>query len=828
MERDSNKRYNPGFEVDPLTGEKVLYGFDLLRESVFNQNQNVDKVFEYELLRRKRGNRLRLYTLNIPVREKIARETSGENLTDDQLDAINPKLLEVNNIGNTVVPMRYTANDSGELIPESNYLAFVPEKTAITDSEICDYTSCQFNFFTGADQPIQEAIYPPGTFLRVAGEGGVQQSICDYQIYFVKESNCICPIPNKETLHIMLLERDKVAASVIVIEPVEFESFNLVESCEDRSEEWIPRFAKDSGCEFALPEIEVPIEEILSKFPKLPDVVQGPSGIPGLAGIPGIPGVSGVPGVPGTAGIPGEAGIPGVPGIPGEAGTPGEAGVPGLPGQDGECPDCPPSGGGEDGGDEGGDVGDGGGRPEDIPCQSYRVTTVGNTVIGLRAGPTITYRKCGPATWTQVKLESRGGQVTEICSIGPPIFMDANNGYAAYAEANATTAATELLMTAVPSILNDADEYAELFQEVRGYFLELFTKGKDGSDFLQSVGQLTFNVDTYDVGRANSKIADAIGKFINTNVGKTVQGVVNILPVITSFYNLSEQDTTGGVLVAGAQTIATALITTGALTGPIGIAVGVALTGISAVVDNLEVPNPPIIEMIGDCDVDVYRPEGDCCAYEISNRSLSETGRFVYYDCEDGNRIEAVVPPDSDIEIYARQIEVTDSVLGYIKGECQGGGDEEEDGGDGSGGGGPQPAEVIIKYQHNIPNAVAYLYLGNLGRQSIDGREPLVTTYDSDRAFVPNFNISIGDVYELQFENGLTEEYVITKITENSDENITSIINEGESSTALQFVGEQVTFNITYTFGFSPLRPTEKDDGSPYGNTDDIQGLGQK
>lgn len=822
-------KYNPGFEIDPLTGERVLYGFDLLRESVFDQDQNVDKVFEYELLRRKRGNRLRLYTLNIPVREKITRGTSGENLTDDQLDAINPKLLKVNNIGNTVVPMKYIANDSGELVPESNYLAFIPEKTAITDSEICDYTSCQFNFFTGADQPIQEAIYPPGTFLRVAGEGGVQQSICDYQIYFVKESNCICPIPNKETLHIMLLERDKVAASVIVIEPVEFESFNLVESCEDRSEEWIPRFAKDSGCEFALPEIEVPIDEILSKFPKLPDVVQGPSGIPGLAGIPGIPGVSGVPGVPGTAGIPGEAGIPGVPGIPGEAGTPGEAGVPGVPGQDGECPDCPPSGGGgEDGGDEGGDVGDGGGRPEDIPCQSYRVTTVGNKTIGLRAGPTITYRTCGPATWTQVKLESRGGQVTEICSIGPPIFMDPNNGYAAYAEANATTAATELLAAAIPSILNDTDGYAELFTDIRGYFLELFTKGKDGNDFLQSVGQLTFNIETYDVGRANTKITNAISKFVDTNVGKAVQGVANILPIVASFYNLSEQDTTGGALVAGAQTIAAALGAAGAVTGPIGVAVGVALAGISAVVDNLEVPNPPIIEMTGDCDVDVYRPEGPCCAYEISNRSFSETGQFVYYDCEDGNRIEAVVPPDSDIEIYARQIEITDSFLGYKKGGCE----EEEDGGDGDtgedGGGGPRPVEILIKYQHNIPNAAANLYLGNLGRQTINGGEPLVTSYDSNQVSVPNFNISIGDVYVLRLENGLTKEYSISGITETSDEDITSIVNEGESSTALQFVGKQVTFNVTYTFRFSPLEPEEEEDGSPYGNTDDIQGLGQK
>lgn len=382
MENDKNKRYSPGYEIDPLTGEKVIYGFDLLKENVFNQDQSEDKVFEYELLHRKRGNRLRIYTLNIPSRKQITRENSGENLTDEQLAAINIPFLETNNTGNTVVPMKYNSDSSGELIPQSKYLAFIPEKTSITDSEICDYTDCEFNFFLPEEQPIQEVLYPPGTFLRVAGQGGVQQSICDYPIYFVKEGNCICLIPNKETLHIMLLERNKVAASILVIEPVEFESFNLTEPCENRSEEWIPRFAKDSGCEFALPELELPIDEILDKLPKLPDVVQGPSGIPGLAGIPGIPGVSGVPGVPGTAGIPGEAGIPGVPGIPGEAGTPGEAGVPGVPGQDGECPDCPPSGGdGEDGGDEGGDVGGEGGGAGG-PCGLYLIT-VPDTALDL-------------------------------------------------------------------------------------------------------------------------------------------------------------------------------------------------------------------------------------------------------------------------------------------------------------------------------------------------------------------------------------------------------------------------------------------------------------
>jgi hypothetical protein len=333
QETNQNTRYTPGFEVDPITGERLYYPLDLLEkdvptqdgDKVFEPTQDGDKVFEYELIRRKRGNKLRLYSLNIPVREPITRENSGENLTNEQLDAINYKMLEANNIGNIIVPMKYASNEEGQLQPESRYLGFIAEKTTITDSEICDYTDCEFNFFISEEQPPLDSVYPPGTFLRIAGEGGVKENVCEYPIYFVKEGNCLCPIPNKETLHIMLLERGKIAGSIIVIEQIEAESFNLVESCEDRSDEWIPRFAKDSGCEFALPEIDIPIDEILSKLPKLPDVVQGPSGIPGLSGIPGVPGVSGIPGVPG---VPGESGVPGQEGTPGVPGAPSEPGVP--------------------------------------------------------------------------------------------------------------------------------------------------------------------------------------------------------------------------------------------------------------------------------------------------------------------------------------------------------------------------------------------------------------------------------------------------------------------------------------------------------------------
>lgn len=331
-----NIRYSPGFldngRLGLGSGGPAPIDYEALGIPPPRPNpKSVTTGFaKYVVFKEKVGNVHKDYVVDIKKREDVKNETSGENLTQEQLDAINIKFLSQNNLGKKIVPITYTTL-GGELVVNPAFLGIMPEKRIISDSELCSQVDCEFSFFTGEDIVEPEVIYPPGTFFRVALdtlEGGLSLPKCEQTIYFVTQGNCVCEIPNKETLQVMLVERNKVIESVFVIESFQFDNFDVTGQCPDRTSEWLERFEIESGCK--VPEVDIdlsPFDNI--KFPELPSVIQGPMGMAGTPGFPGMPGVPGNNGEAGADGEPGEAGSPGTPGNPGSAGAPGE------------CPDCP-------------------------------------------------------------------------------------------------------------------------------------------------------------------------------------------------------------------------------------------------------------------------------------------------------------------------------------------------------------------------------------------------------------------------------------------------------------------------------------------------------
>jgi hypothetical protein len=370
---NSERRYSPGFldngRLGLGSGGPAPIDYEALGIPPPRPNpKSVTTGFaKYVVFKEKVGNVYKEYVVDIKKREDVKNETSGENLTKEQLDAINIKFLSQNNLGKKIVPITYSSLN-GELVVNPAFLGIVPEKRVIADSELCSQIDCEFSFFTGDDAVEPEVIYPPGTFFRVALdtlEGGLSLPKCDQTIYFVTQGNCVCEIPNKKTLQVMLVERNKVIESVFVIESFQFDNFDVTGQCPDRASEWLERFEIESGCK--TPEVDIdlsPFDNI--KFPELPSVIQGPMGMAGTPGFPGMPGVPGVPGNNGEAGSDGE---------PGESGSPGTPGQPGSAGAPGECPDCPsPSPAPEEP-----TAGDG-------SCKKYRFVYLGNPGGGSGGG----------------------------------------------------------------------------------------------------------------------------------------------------------------------------------------------------------------------------------------------------------------------------------------------------------------------------------------------------------------------------------------------------------------------------------------------------------
>lgn len=225
--------------------------------------------------------------------------------------------VEKNNFGTNVVNINYNKLQDNSLELISNYYRILPEKRIILDNELNSYIDSNFSYFVDSDFGNPETIYPIGTFFRVANGVSVS-SACDQQVYFVTKGNCVCTIPNTKTLQVMLVERNKYIQGVFVIEPSEFESFEITDSCIDKTSEWIPRFEIDSGCK--TPDLEIDLSALdRIQIPKLPDVIQGATGAAGAAGA---------------------AGPAGAAGSAGSAGSAGASGKDGKDGKDGKCPDC--------------------------------------------------------------------------------------------------------------------------------------------------------------------------------------------------------------------------------------------------------------------------------------------------------------------------------------------------------------------------------------------------------------------------------------------------------------------------------------------------------
>jgi hypothetical protein len=242
----------------------------------------------------------------------------GDTYSDEDLYYMDKVFIDKNNLGTNVINLNYKKlqDSSLELIP--NFYRILPEKRIILDNELCSNIDCDFSYFVDTDFGNPEIVYPIGTFFRVANGVSVS-SPCDQQIYFVTNGNCICPIPNKQTLQVMLIERGKVIQSVFVIEQSEFTYFEVLESCLDRTSEWIPRFEIDSGCK--TPDLEIDLSALdRIQIPKLPDVIQGAAGAAGAAG---------------------SAGPAGAAGSSGKDGKDGKDGNDGNDGNDGVCPNCP-------------------------------------------------------------------------------------------------------------------------------------------------------------------------------------------------------------------------------------------------------------------------------------------------------------------------------------------------------------------------------------------------------------------------------------------------------------------------------------------------------
>jgi hypothetical protein len=366
---------------------------------------NQEEFINYTITSEKVGNKVKKYQIDIEKRQDITNETSGENLTKEQLDVLNTKFLSQNNLGKKIVPLIY--EKIGEALKvKPAYLNLFPEKRLIKDSELCIQNICDFSFFTEIEQAEPEVIYQPGTFFRIANDTlqqGLSLPKCEQTVYFVTKGNCVCVIPNQKTLQVMLVERNKVIESVFVIETFQFENFEVTGQCPDRTSEWLERFAIESGCETPNVDIDLsPFDQI--KFPDLPNVIQGPMGMPGLGGAPGIPG------------RPGNNGVPGNNGQAGSAGQPGSDGQPGAPG---ECPDCPSPEPPSPDGDE----------QEPITCFEYEIsneTNVTNSVPACKryeiertksssARSEISYVDCNGQSKTEILNAAKGSKLT-ICA----------------------------------------------------------------------------------------------------------------------------------------------------------------------------------------------------------------------------------------------------------------------------------------------------------------------------------------------------------------------------------------------------------------------------
>jgi hypothetical protein len=286
-----------------------------------------DFDLKYVYLKNITYNKEKLYTNSLEPRKDIAKtnqdnasniilqyDNVGDKYTDEELFYLDKIFVEKNNFGTNVVNINYNKlqDNSLELIP--NYYRILPEKRIILDNELNSYVDSSFSYFVDSEFGNPETIYPIGTFFRVANGVSVS-SACDQQVYFVTKGNCVCSIPNTKTLQVMLVERNKYIQGVFVIEPSEFESFEITDSCADKTSEWIPRFEIDSGCK--TPDLEIDLSALdRIQIPKLPDVIQGAAGAAGTAGAAGAAGAAG------------------------PAGAAGSAGAAGKDGKDGKCPDC--------------------------------------------------------------------------------------------------------------------------------------------------------------------------------------------------------------------------------------------------------------------------------------------------------------------------------------------------------------------------------------------------------------------------------------------------------------------------------------------------------
>jgi hypothetical protein len=358
------RRTTPGFEVDPITGDRLYYPIDLLAKEVN------DLYIKYTYLSNIFLGNTSYYKTDLEKRKPISKSSAdettglpkeandlGDKYTEEDLKDLNREFVTKNNVGTNIVPMTYTKVDENTLEINPLHYRILPQKRVITDSDLCSQIDCSFSFFIEDEVAPPETIYPPGTFFRIAYDTQAQslsKPPCEQQIYFVKSGNCVCPIPNKETLQVMLVERNKVIQSVFVIEPSQFEPFEVIDPCPDRTSEWVEDYEVTSGCKAPTLDVDLSALDRIN-IPELPEVIQGPPGSPGLQGAPGPAGAAGPPGVAGPAGA---------------VGSPGPEGPPGLSGKDGECPDCQPAGGGGGGGDE---------EPQDTTCKKYRFVYLGNS-----------------------------------------------------------------------------------------------------------------------------------------------------------------------------------------------------------------------------------------------------------------------------------------------------------------------------------------------------------------------------------------------------------------------------------------------------------------
>ena len=244
------RRTSPGFEVDPLTGERLYYPLDLLRSDV------VDLDIKYTYLSNIFSGNTSYYKTDLQKRKPISKSSAEatnlrDKYTEEELKDLNREFVTKNNVGTNIVSMTYTKVDEDTLDINPLHYRIMPQKRVINDSDLCSQIDCSFSFFIEDEVAPPETIYPPGTFFRIAYDTQAQslsKSPCEQQIYFVKSGNCVCPIPNKQTLQVMLVERNKVIQSVFVIEPSQFEPFEVIEPCPDRTSEWIEDYEVSSGC----------------------------------------------------------------------------------------------------------------------------------------------------------------------------------------------------------------------------------------------------------------------------------------------------------------------------------------------------------------------------------------------------------------------------------------------------------------------------------------------------------------------------------------------------------------------------------------------------